>query len=677
MLSSLLKANTLEFTQEPLLTSDFKGEISNILLLPNSANQFISFSPFGDIGLIAQTEKTYQPLLNANHFSDGFQRLTAIALHPNFSQEEQIGYATFYSAHIETASLTSRTMKLIVDEQQNMPFEIVIFEWQLNLSANTASLRSESRREVLRIPVPDSSVEAPIINFNPFIKSWQKGYGHLFVVISANKDYPNHPLFSGALLRINPQKFGLRQYTVPPDNLLYTDNDMPNEVVTTGLGNVRDLTWLKEDENQFAFIEQQANTTLLRKATIGDNFLLQPANAEQLLQKDIIFSNSVYLRNPQLSNEYYPLIFIEKTSDNWLIKASAITANVNSNQIATIDFSLLNESATPSMLINQSRQLIVVDLASKTLLTTHRIDQIGEQPIQNVPLAPQEEQSNNIYIIVILLMIAIAIVVILFRQDDKYKNAKKLLRSHYATFSLDKEKAELLLFKRHEKTASAYIAIDSIIKNELYLNNELINSIDENLPFSNQAESQINQLFKQEKRHKMIDNKVRKIVMVLHLKNQENKQLCLYLREGNQRLTKARFGQVQEQVLDWCWVISHQICKEKTEKRVIKSKPTVTVQKTRTPHKEHQTSSHSQTSHQQSESKQSGTINPEPSPSDNQQSKHVHAKTAADLKPETESNDDAALINALNKLLELKSQGFLSEEEFNRSKARIIEKLSS
>ncbi|OKY26678.1 hypothetical protein [Thalassotalea sp. PP2-459] len=675
LLASFAKANTLEFTQKPLLSSDFRGEISTVVLLPHHPHQFISFSTFGDVGLIKQSASTYQPLLNAKHFSDDFQRLTALALHPNFAQEEKIGYATFYSAHIESASLTNRSMKLTVDEDKHMPFEAVIFEWQLSLSSDSTAILTDSRREVLRVPLPDSSVSIPLLSFNPYIKSWQKGYGQLFAVISAEKHYPNHPLFSGALLRINPQKFGLRQYTVPPDNILFSSNDSPSEVVSTGLGNVLDLTWLKEDENQFVFVEQLKKTTQLRKATLGDNFLLQPATDEHLLQQDIIFSNSIYLKNPQLSNEHFPLIFLEKTSDNWLLKASAITANISSNPIATIDFSLLNANAKPQLLINSAKQIIIVDLANKSLLATNNTSDVSESPVQTTPLEEQKEPSNSLYFIVILLMIAGAIVAVLFRQDDKYKNAKKLLRSHYATFTIDKEKAELLLFKRHEKTASARIAINNIMKNELYLNGELISTIDKNSPFSNKAEARIDQTFKEEKRHKMVDNKVRKVVMIIHLQNQETKQLCLYLREGNQRLTKARFEQVQQQVIDWCWLISHQLCKGTTEKRVIKPKPVEPTQKQRVTHTSIQSAA-AKANKQETTPTHDSSQHTEKAMTNHKAPKHQDAKPAQKVTAKNEDNDEV-LINSLNKLLELKSQGFLSEEEFNRSKARIIDKLSS
>ncbi|WP_286234323.1 hypothetical protein [Thalassotalea sediminis] len=646
---SFTNANSLEFTSQSLPLDPTLDNLSRVLFIPQHPEYLLAYNDNGNISLINSALQTSSLLISTDDISNRLIRFTALTLHPNFAAIKKHGSLIFYSAHLESSASDVKKVKFQLDKNKTHPFEAVIYEWQLAMEEDKLTLVKEKKREVLRIPVPDSDTYIKSLSFNPYIKSWQKGFGHLFIITASNKHHANHAIFSGSLLRINPQQFGLRQYTVPHDNVLFNQTNLPHELVATGLGNIEHFAWVKNNENQYVYGEYLNTNIQIRKASLGDNFIAKQPEPENLLSLEKIDSNFIYARKSTLNNDNYPLVFLQKSDQHWLIKASPLSANVGSTTLASISFEQLSIDAKPQLLLNNAQNLTIVDLTSKIILKAN--NSTLTTPTTFVPV--QNSNGVNLYLLVLVIIIGVLVLAVLFRQDEKYKDAKKLLRSHYASFSIDKKRASLLLFKRHEKTASDVVSIAKIVKSDIFLNDTLLNTVDPTSAFSNQQEAALNQAFQQEKRHKMIDNKVRKITLTLHLSDKSTKQLCLYLREGNQRLTKARFEQVQEQLIDWCWLISRQLCST-TEKRIIKPKVQPVVTK-------------------------STKVTTKVTPSAAEQ--QLQSPTAT-IKKKQESQDntlnnksDEELISSLNKLMELKSQGILSEEEFTSSKSRIIEQL--
>lgn len=149
---------------------------------------------------------------------------------------------------------------------------------------------------------------------------------------------------------------------------------------------------------------------------------------------------------------------------------------------------------------------------------------------------------------------------------------------------------------------------------------------------------------------------------------------CLYLRKGNDRITKKSYFAVIDDLIDWCWIISANINANNTGKR--KHTPKLTpaeialsqhkVQDETPLHKQAaaiRPSSHSfDTDLYESDDITQSTPQRSPALNDDEHTQNTGAI-------------DTELVNALEKLANLQQQGILSAEEFAKAKAKLLKDL--
>ena len=219
--------------------------------------------------------------------------------------------------------------------------------------------------------------------------------------------------------------------------------------------------------------------------------------------------------------------------------------------------------------------------------------------------------------------------------------------------------------------------VSEVIKAEIFLNNNLITTVEDGNTFGQKEELLLKNESLKEKRIKMIDGRVRQLEVVLTDRGKNITPICCYLREGNQRLTKERFEEIVELSIDFAWFISDKINPNSTEERPEKEKrPVEKAVRTQTFLKKVEKNKVAESSHSGTESAKIPTSN---LVNENQTiTKEVGRKqSAGDVHSKAQQQKlDMELIEALDKLVKLKQQGFLTAEEFNNAKTKLLKDLT-
>ena len=167
-----------------------------------------------------------------------------------------------------------------------------------------------------------------------------------------------------------------------------------------------------------------------------------------------------------------------------------------------------------------------------------------------------------------------------------------------------------------------------------------------------------------------MDDKQRGIQIRLTDDQKNHYLFCLYFRIGNIRHTKLKYQEVINKVIDWQWLFAQYINPDVTTKRKIKVQlareipsPSKTKKTTTAPTTRPETLEDNSTPVTQilETSNISNTDNGLPANSTQDGS--------ADI--------DTKLVAALDKLVIMKKQGYLSESEFNIAKTKILKNLTN
>jgi hypothetical protein len=265
-------------------------------------------------------------------------------------------------------------------------------------------------------------------------------------------------------------------------------------------------------------------------------------------------------------------------------------------------------------------------------------------------------------------------------------SAKTLVRQQYARIELSESKQQVHLYRRHESEAEATIDLVDIVSSEVQLNNGSLNLIncDEGYGFDHHKEQDLRTVFTKEHVHKMVDGRVRQISLHLVAKQKQNFVICLYMRKGSDRITKKNYFTVVDNLIDWCWLISGQLNPVETEKREVSSieKPVGAEQEYVDVEK------HAAPLHDQAEAIRATThkapvqasINETHATNSQIETKVATKEASTQYSHERENKNadsaiDTELVNALEKLVSLKQQGFLTLEEFDQAKAKLLKNL--
>jgi hypothetical protein len=185
----------------------------------------------------------------------------------------------------------------------------------------------------------------------------------------------------------------------------------------------------------------------------------------------------------------------------------------------------------------------------------------------------------------------------------------------------------------------------------------------------------------------MVDGKVRQVSLLLTDKLIKNYKVCVYMRKGSNRITKKSYTKVVHELIDWCWLIGERINPTQTEKRTIQPRVVQKEKSDIVSAKSNNTSLHNQ----------AAAIRPEIPTIENSDQPQVPGENSARLNvvtesesltelSVTESSDTAVkanqentinteLVNALDKLVSLQKQGFLTLDEFSKAKEKLLKDL--
>lgn len=684
-----LSANMAWLTPENILSNNTQ------YLLANQQGQVYLFNQIN-------AEKT-SAIGNLNHLLDegNFVKLTAVAAHPSFALRDQNGTGKLFTAHTEIYDANKKIKRLqAIDNQLSNVFDLVVTEWQLN-AVNKKVIARSSKREIIRVSVPNKHFAINQLSFNPYIPSWDDNFGLLHIALSSADESFNNPLFSGVVLRIRPEKFGLKNYTVPANNPFIKHENIASEITLLGTNKVNNIIWQKRNTQQVVisherddkqtFSISQLSNDWRNKYSVANHQLWQQTTKGKV-SNAIIYSgkNNTELRNQLL---FFTQDSSQKTLSFWQLQALNLSQTNSEKKpvqpISAIDAASLlltnqlsiYQSTDGELNLHDHHNQRLISLVASDVPSTDRNDN-NAAVAHFSPENNNEDETGNSMLSMALFIVLMAFLLIIywvkFHANKLGKHAH--LRSFFARFELDPTKKTVQLYRRHRKESATDLAVDDIISSELLLNNRPLNVInsDNNHGFSETIALEIRNAFALENRNKMVDGKVRHVDLILTDIDNKTYPICLYYREGNQRLTKIKYQVALEQCFDWCWFIANYLNPEHSVRQKVNTQPVAKAQD-----KPRATLSTNPSS-RCSKSKVAALNCTDKSKDENETlAQSADEKKAFEHKKDNENSrnisdnvhSDTAIIDALDKLVKLKQQGFIDEQEFDLAKAKLLHNL--
>ncbi|WP_206483061.1 SHOCT domain-containing protein [Thalassotalea sp. G2M2-11] len=673
-------AEKLTFTQLTLPTNKSHTTWQHIIINPLTQQQFFTSEHNGKIKLYDSKGLSSKELLNVVDHYPNLVKLTAFSAHPSFKLVQQQGYLTFYTAHIESSKKnTSTTIINAPTYQGQTPYELVLIEWQFN-DENLQKLKvtATSRKEIFRIGVPSQQTYITQLAFNPFIQPWQNHANQLFAVLMPDENNTDIPLYSGAILRVALEKFGAKNYRIPPANAFIDEPNINNEILISQLNLINNIHWFKQNPNQLYIRHRGKQQQKLSRIQLGDDFTSASKKADHLTDIKLSpnSSNGLIYRGEQLKAHRNKLLYLT-WQEQWLLVALAPHAPYQPEIITSLEKLAMSPTAKPILTTDHQDELLVFDQSSNSAF------QLFPAPVtaankQHNP-SHVDKPDENFYLAYFLLLTALFLLIALFYFSKKSSLSllKKYLYEQFAQFEVDKHNNIIALYHRHQSEPAIKLPLNEVVESKIHLNDVEICHInsDENSVFSNNKEQKFNALLQQEKREKMIDERVRKYELILQDTKKKSYRICLYFRKGNQRMTKSKFDESTEQLLNWCWLFSAMLHPQHTEKRKILVTPTITsVSNT-------QKAPLSQQSNVETQKRPTNSDEHLPSNTASVNSvkktdSEPHVSTPANQQASDIARDhpasDTSIVQALEKLAALKQQNLLSEQEFEQAKATIL-----
>ena len=581
---------------------------------------------------------------------------TAITLHPNFHLFDQVGANVIYTAHVEPHN-KSITKRILSDDiiKEHHSHDAIITEWKLS-NINNDRVSISHQREVMRIATTSIDINISQLSFNPFLKLWSDDFGLLYISLKNDNAFKNSALYSGSILRIKPNKFGLRNYTIPKNNPFIEVSNIANEAVLIGAQNINQFTWSKKTKKQLILTHKYNDEQLISISLLGSNYISNtPENIIYKNQTQNVLLSNIYYNDRALRTLWNKLILLTKSNEQWQI--SSINVDITpAPQAPNIELNI-DTKTTPfsdqlSIIFPRENELLLWDKLQTIIYKVVATNAI-QNTIEAAPSPDEKNKSNTAYYIIALsILVFITLFFIKNKYNQVFTKTKALLRTNLARFEFDINSNDILLFKRHGSDVDTTISIENITTSEIYLNDTLLNQVTHQVDdeFDEIKESTLRKNFEQEHRDKMVNDKVRKISLKLTTIKAEEFIICAYLREGNQRFTKEKYHTVIDQIIEWQWFLSSKINPENTPDRTTKTKKVITPKAVMTPLETIKTTD-------------KNTIKNSAHTVDNVGPKNANGKV------------DTKLIDALNKLVLLKEQGYLSEDEFTLAKNNLLEGL--
>ncbi|MGB0986129.1 MAG: hypothetical protein ACPGVL_02840 [Pseudoalteromonas spongiae] len=598
-------------------------------------------------------------------------KTTALALHPNFTIRDQRGFATIYTAHIEPLN-TQRKYSRLQDDKAPSSFDVIINEWQID---DSKTVDIATKREVIRIAVPSEQTTINQLAFSPFTKVWNDDFGFLYIALNHDKDYAAIPLYSGTILRINPARFGLRNFTTPIDNPFVKSQTINDEILLLGLQQVNQFIWPQKDNAQLLVSHVYNNEQLLTLAKPKNDWRNNaPTDVIHRQQSNINYGQLIAYRGKLLANLWGSLLFINEENNQRQLMTMPIPSISQQPPppTALTNFDRHSDADNAQLMLFQNNRGEMVLLDNAKLELNKIIDSLGADN----PTAPSNETATNpliegvsddeLFNWFILILLAVIAYFVYQKNKKKRLSAKFIVRQQFSRFELSESGKQISLFNRHQKVASEVITVDELAVSQVQLNKMVISTIDDSNGFNDDKETDLREHFNKERRDKMVPDKVRQINIEFTGKNGTSYPICLYLRKGDNRITRKRYQDAIDEVIDWSWHFSAHIAPNQTGKRKpVTPKPIPDADKPiYKPNKVQAKAPATQAKKPVIKVSSNGKAQTSVPSTPNSQ-----VPTAADAKL------DADLINALEKLVRFKEQGILSAEEFEQAKTKLLKKL--
>jgi len=624
--------------------------------------------------------------------------LNAFTLHPNFSKLDQAGYATFYTAHVEKSPGDSKNKRLNDSSvSMTLSFDAVITEWQLTADKQ---INFSKKREVLRVAIPSPENGIKQLSFNPYSKSWHEDFSQLYISLSQSPKLRQHPLYSGVILRIHPQKSATDSYSVSRNNPYYANEKIDKTIYLLGAGNIQQFIWPQQHSNRLLISHQYGTSEtgrhLLSYSDAGDDWRNHAPKEFIYKNKKRLPANSLLVYRgqnaPALRNK---LLLLTQNKQHWQLNSlpdELITDEIIPEQSNLTQHPSVVSSAKIEWQLKQpallARQLSLYRDNRGELLFFNKdsgaIYQLFQQDIQGSKDSEQSILGGITFFFVILLGLLAGYI---FHQMNMRKNsAKSLVRREFSTLTLSEDTLALSLFRRHHHEAEKVIPFADIHQCQLLLGDLAIATINTTLGhgFNNLQEQELREIFHTEQIDKMIDGKVRRISLVINTAEKSNHTICLYLRKGSDRITKKAYFEVVDDVINWCWLIAKNISSEHTEPRSLKKPKLTAVEIAHTEHKSHDdTPLHTQAAIIRPATHSAQAVAAiKPVLTDKLSSRQRNIDSSEPYKYHDTAAIETAkietdLVNAIEKLVKLQQQGFLSADEFAQAKAKLLASLQN
>ena len=665
---------------------------------PSNKRQHFIIRESGQVYLIDDDEINPQAILDMSVLQptrSSFFKLTAIALHPNFSLRDQDGYGTFYTAHIETINKSSKTKRLQErGDDLQLSFDDVITEWQFN-AVNHQKVNIKTKREVLRIGVPDNVMVIKQLSFSPYVKSWNDNFGLLYVALNGGKKWPE-PLYSGVILRIDPAQFGLRSFRVPNNNPYMKKSKINNAIYLLGGQNIEQFIWPKK-HSEYILVSHQYDNKYLLSLIDGQNDWRDSTSKQVLYQSDDAVHDMLMYEGRQLPLWRSKLLLLRQKEQHWFIdsldfnfsdnkktrkeKKPQVEWQITSPQLPMNSQIILSSNDSGEIFLLEKTISVLFRLTQYALVNKNIVVDSGEN------YTNEKKSSDNSIFILLLIFVLVGAIYYWFKRNGH--SIKSIVRQQFSSFELSDSRQQIGLYYRHQHNAKTIIDIVDIVRSEIKLNEHSVCVINTQMGhgFNHDKEQDLRTIFVNEKIDKMVDGKMRQISLLLTDKKKHSYTVCLYMRKGSNRISKQSYVKVINELIDWCWFIGEKVNPNNTDKRKVES---IVLPKEKTESKStknHKTSLHNQAADIRRVTHKMDNVSPLLAPDEpplklNVVNKNMHS---ADLAGEESSEVhsqvhqsstiDTELVNALEKLVNLKQKGFLTMEEFSKAKNKLLKSL--
>jgi len=641
----------------------------SVLPVPGDENQYFIATEAGRVYQLTNNEITQSAFfeLKLALNNPDIIALTAIALDPNFNYRDRDGYHSFYTAHIE-ASKKTPTKLTPKDTEVSVPYDAVVMRWQLAYVPNQAPKLSQ-QHEVMRIAIQQPQEHIQQLSFNPYIEPWHEDFGLLFIALAQSEALKSEALYAGAILRIMPKKHGLQSYTIPANNPFTKITDIRNEVIFIAGQKTEHFDWIKKSTYSLLVQLNQQDSDVLVQAKIGDDWreTIPQAQIKNRLSPSDTQRSALLYHGRELKALWGKALHLQETENVWQLQASTLSSSVNSeNERQNTPHKLVNHNANKqaqfSLHQKHGGELLLLEHNQQRLYAIKVPEAVmSNAQITDSTISPPNNNSAFAFMVFIVFIFA-SYFWYLRKNSDKKQN---FLHEQWANFDVNPATQSLSLYKRHVQAVDQIISITSLKRSELLLNDEIISTIsaDSAQAFSNELENNVLTIFAKEHRLKMINEKQRKIQLCL-IDAQDTRYLfCLYFRVDNIRHTKLKYQQVINKVIDWQWLFAQYINSDVTTKRKIKVKP-----------KPEKAVTHVAIPTTSSEQSRPDML--EDNSRQITQNLDIPSNSYVN-NDEDSANLDTKLVSALDKLVTMKKQGYLSEGEFSIAKAKILKDLLS